>query len=191
MADHSAIEWTEATPIVDRGGRRTRYYQRKRTDRPGARERREHAALGLAWCRGCREWLPLATVRSGVCRPCANVEYRRAYAADGAAIRAQKYARKRGLATIPPWWREDTLTGSCAYGCGRPATTLDHIMPVARGGRSAPGNLAPTCGRCNSSKKDSDPAPWVERGCIAVPDLWDDLIALAIQHGTDEWLEAA
>lgn len=152
MSDKSHIEWTDATPMVDRDGRRTRYYQRLRPGSPGRRERRLRAAQGDSWCRGCRAWLPLSTVRSGVCRPCANAEYRATYASDGAAVRAQKAARKRRLAVIPAWWRQEHLTGPCAYGCGRPATTLDHIWPVARGGESRPGNLAPACGSCNSRK---------------------------------------
>lgn len=192
----SSIEWTEATwpeatPIVDRDGRRVRLYQRKVTDRPGARERRERAADGQAWCRGHRDWLSSETVRSGVCRPCANAEYRAAYAKDGASIRAQKIARKRRLAVIPAWWREESLEGPCAYGCGRQATTLDHIWPVALGGESRPGNLVPACGPCNSSKKDTHPAPWVERGLAAFPGLWVNILGLAFEHGCDEWTEAA
>lgn len=191
MGATTGIEWTEATPIVDRGGRRVRYYQRKRTDRPGTAERRRMRAQGLAWCSGdCQSWLPVDEVtKNGQCRPCVNARYRASYAADGAAIRAQKYARKRGLAIIPAWWRRDNLGGPCAYGCGRVATTLDHIWPVVRGGESRPGNLAPACGRCNSRKGDRHPARWFERGFLALPDLWSELVALALEHGTDEWLQ--
>jgi 5-methylcytosine-specific restriction endonuclease McrA len=103
------------------------------------------------------------------------------------------YARKRGLNPIPPWWSADRLAdfaGNCAYGCGRPATGHDHIWPVVRGGRSVPSNVVPACQPCNSSKKDGDPTPWVERGFLAFPTQWTDVLALAIEHGTDEWLEA-
>jgi hypothetical protein len=54
-----------------------------------------------------------------------------------------------------------------------------------------PGNLAPACGRCNSAKKDQVPGPWVDRGMAALPDLWIDLVALALEHVTDEWLDIA
>lgn len=200
MADHSKIEWTEATwptqtvcEFVEGNGRkRQRIYERKFTDRPGARERREKAALGLSWCRRHRTWLPSAEVRSGVCRPCANAEYRAAYAKDGAAIRQRVYARKRNLDPIPAWWSSDRLAdfdGLCAYGCGSAATTHDHIWPVGRGGRSVPGNVVPACQSCNSSKKDGDPIPWVDRGFLAFPVQWIDVLALAMEHGTDEWIE--
>lgn len=39
----------------------------------------------------------------------------------------------------------------CAY-CGGPGGTVDHVVPIARGGTSVRGNLAPACRPCNSSK---------------------------------------
>lgn len=43
----------------------------------------------------------------------------------------------------------------CAY-CGRPAVeiTMDHVVPLARGGRHAIGNVLPACFECNSAKQD-------------------------------------
>jgi 5-methylcytosine-specific restriction endonuclease McrA len=171
-------------------------YTRKHPDVPGAAERRTRATAGEKWCRGCKAWLASDQVvpLRGVCRACANAEYNAHYASDGGVLRAQQSARSRGLALVPPWWREwsiDTFGGLCAYACGRPATSLDHVWPVRRGGRSRPGNLAPACGPCNSSKRDRDPQPWVDRGVAASPEAWADLIALAIEHGSDEWLEYA
>jgi 5-methylcytosine-specific restriction endonuclease McrA len=57
-------------------------------------------------------------------------------------------------------WREHSLahllgTPPCAY-CGtRPATSVDHIHPVSKGGLMWDcANHAPACGKCNSAKKD-------------------------------------
>lgn len=36
--------------------------------------------------------------------------------------------------------------------CGAVATTIDHIVPIARGGRNDEENLQPMCGPCNSAK---------------------------------------
>jgi 5-methylcytosine-specific restriction endonuclease McrA len=41
----------------------------------------------------------------------------------------------------------------CAY-CGAAAEAVDHVVPVARGGSGEWANLAPSCMRCNSSKRD-------------------------------------
>jgi len=40
---------------------------------------------------------------------------------------------------------------SCIY-CSNKADTIDHIIPLARGGSNNEGNLAPACRKCNSSK---------------------------------------
>jgi hypothetical protein len=39
----------------------------------------------------------------------------------------------------------------CTY-CTRPATTLDHVVPLVRGGTNHEGNITPCCKWCNSSK---------------------------------------
>jgi 5-methylcytosine-specific restriction endonuclease McrA len=166
-----------------------------RENSPGIAERRTQGALGLAWCRGCKAWLPVSKVTDqGACRPCTNAEDRQRYAANPEPYRARTNARKRGLEPIPTWWAYDRLErfgGLCAYGCGRPADTWDHIWPVSRGGLSTPGNLVPADRSCNSRKKAKDPAPWIDKGAAAFPMEWLDIADLAIQHNTDEWLEGA
>ncbi|NLC82636.1 MAG: HNH endonuclease [Lentisphaerae bacterium] len=59
------------------------------------------------------------------------------------------------------WWRQQLQKGVCHY-CGRQvgadALTLDHVVPVARGGVSTKGNVVPACKACNSEKKYLTPA---------------------------------
>lgn len=63
------------------------------------------------------------------------------------------------------WWRNRIANGVCYY-CGRkfaPATlTLDHVVPLVRGGRSTRGNCVPACKECNTRKKDLLPTEWQE-----------------------------
>jgi len=42
---------------------------------------------------------------------------------------------------------------SCAFCNSREKITMDHIIPISRGGRHSIGNLQPLCKSCNSSKK--------------------------------------
>lgn len=39
--------------------------------------------------------------------------------------------------------------------------TIDHIIPLARGGNHIPDNLAASCARCNSSRKDKLVEEWL------------------------------
>ena len=59
------------------------------------------------------------------------------------------------------WWKNILGKGSCHY-CSKkfPAKelTMDHIVPVARGGTSTKGNVVPACKKCNTEKKLSTPA---------------------------------
>jgi hypothetical protein len=62
---------------------------------------------------------------------------------------------KRGKLLVK-WKREGRI---CAY-CQSPADTLDHVLPLIRGGTNYEGNLAPACRSCNSSKSSKTITEW-------------------------------
>ena len=43
--------------------------------------------------------------------------------------------------------------GHICYYCGEDAETLDHFIPLAKGGNSKDKNLIPSCRRCNYKKQ--------------------------------------
>ena len=59
------------------------------------------------------------------------------------------------------WWQALLQKGICHY-CGRKfppgELTMDHLVPVARGGKSTRGNIVPCCRACNADKKYYTPA---------------------------------
>jgi len=63
------------------------------------------------------------------------------------------------------WWRRKISKGICYY-CGRSVDprelTMDHIVPLTRGGKSTKGNLVPACKDCNNKKKYLLPIEWEE-----------------------------
>ena len=63
------------------------------------------------------------------------------------------------------WWMRKIERGICYY-ChakvGRTRLTMDHVVPLSRGGRSTKGNLAPACKECNNKKKYLLPIEWKE-----------------------------
>jgi 5-methylcytosine-specific restriction endonuclease McrA len=50
--------------------------------------------------------------------------------------------------------------GRCAYCGSLGEMTRDHVIPLARGGRHAIGNILPACRSCNSSKRDRLLVEW-------------------------------
>lgn len=50
-----------------------------------------------------------------------------------------------------------SLWGYACWLCRRPATQVDHVKPLAKGGPHILANLRPICGPCNSKKKDRWP----------------------------------
>lgn len=73
-------------------------------------------------------------------------------------------ARAREL-RASPWWRRRIGQGVCHY-CrrqvGAAALTMDHLVPLGRGGRSRRGNVVPACKACNTRKKTLLPVEWQE-----------------------------
>jgi 5-methylcytosine-specific restriction endonuclease McrA len=59
------------------------------------------------------------------------------------------------------WWLTILNQGLCHY-CGRKFSakelTMDHVVPLARGGTSTQGNIVPACRECNRDKKLETPA---------------------------------
>jgi 5-methylcytosine-specific restriction endonuclease McrA len=65
-------------------------------------------------------------------------------------------------------WKNQIAAGKCHY-CGgtfKPSElTMDHVIPVARGGKSDRHNVVPCCKACNNAKKAR----------MAVEDILDSL----------------
>ncbi len=61
------------------------------------------------------------------------------------------------------WWKRRLAKGICHYCGGQtpPKTlTMDHVVPISRGGRSTKGNVVPACKTCNTKKKQMLPTEW-------------------------------
>ncbi len=63
------------------------------------------------------------------------------------------------------WWKSRVAKGVCHF-CGEefpPAgLTMDHLVPIVRGGKSTRGNVVPACKECNNRKKHMLPMEWEE-----------------------------
>jgi len=102
-----------------------------------------------------------------------RVASNRRYYHDGRGREVQRAAAQRRRArarTLPAtmtlaqwlrcveWWEH-----RCAY-CGRRIgrATMDHFIPVSRGGGTTASNIVPACHSCNSRKGNKLPREWME-----------------------------
>ena len=64
------------------------------------------------------------------------------------------------------WWQAELAKGVCYY-CKKKFTpeelTMDHVVPISRGGKSVKGNIVPCCKECNNKKKYLTPVEMILR----------------------------
>lgn len=79
-------------------------------------------------------------------------------------INTKKEREKARALRKTKWWQSELAKGVCHY-CGKhvgsSALTMDHIVPVSRGGKSTKGNVVPCCKECNNNKKYYTPVELV------------------------------
>lgn len=123
--------------------------------RPGSgRTLREFTCVGCgcAFKRVARPDAKYCTIQ------CANVDKgkkQRIRSDDDSRVRrhqrevvAPGLTRRERDALLATWRKQGK---SCAY-CTRPADTVDHVVPLVRGGTNYEGNLVPCCRSCNGAK---------------------------------------
>ncbi len=63
------------------------------------------------------------------------------------------------------WWKRRLSRGRCYY-CDQPIPpgelTMDHVVPLARGGQTTKSNVVPACKECNTKKQQLVPVEWQE-----------------------------
>jgi len=92
-------------------------------------------------------------------------EHRKELTLREAKRRAQKYGNTPVSELLTEaQWRDvlDQYHHRCAY-CGRKVAelTIDHVVPLSRGGKHSASNVVPACQHCNSSKSAKTPEEWV------------------------------
>jgi 5-methylcytosine-specific restriction enzyme A len=75
----------------------------------------------------------------------------------------KKEKDKARILRATQWWKRKIARGICYY-CKNPfkpkELTMDHIVPLSRGGLSTKGNVVPSCKECNNKKKQLLPMEW-------------------------------
>ena len=61
------------------------------------------------------------------------------------------------------WWKRKRSSGVCHFCGGKfppSELTMEHIVPLMRGGKSIRQNIVPACKRCNREKRNRLPVEW-------------------------------
>ncbi len=81
-------------------------------------------------------------------------------------VNESEIKKERGIARglrNSRWWKRKTAKGTCYY-CRAVLhprdITMDHIVPLVRGGKSIKGNIVTACKECNNKKKYMLPIEW-------------------------------
>ncbi|MBF0095958.1 MAG: HNH endonuclease [Magnetococcales bacterium] len=81
----------------------------------------------------------------------------------------ESMARERRKAKVlkqSAWWKNCLARGSCSY-CGKRVhpsqLTMDHKIPIVRGGQSTRSNCVPACQECNRNKENLPAEMWKSR----------------------------
>lgn len=142
-------------------------------------------------CTNCLEWLPLekfcahATCAGGRRNICSTCEGRQAYKSNPkqriAAVRKyqeahpekhlehkraanrRRHGKKmegRGVSVEEYRAIMAVFGGLCVY-CADSAETMDHVIPLSRGGKHESENLVPACKKCNFEKHNKTPSQWL------------------------------
>lgn len=68
--------------------------------------------------------------------------------------------RNSGMFLVSTKEIEKLYTQPCIYCGSKENITIDHVIPLTRGGMHSIGNLAPACSHCNSSKNNRTVTEW-------------------------------
>lgn len=83
---------------------------------------------------------------------------------DDPAFAAREKEKARELRRSR-WWQIKIQKSECYY-CrtmlDAETATMDHVVPISRGGRSVRGNVVTACKECNTQKRYLTPAEWIE-----------------------------
>jgi 5-methylcytosine-specific restriction enzyme A len=80
----------------------------------------------------------------------------RAFLVQVSEEQIRRERRKARELRASQWWKRKRAGGICHH-CGASfpprELTMDHLVPLVRGGKSTKGNLVPSCKPCNSERR--------------------------------------
>jgi 5-methylcytosine-specific restriction endonuclease McrA len=91
---------------------------------------------------------------------------------DAQTLHVKKEREKARALRKTSWWQQKMATAPCYYCQTFPIPpadkTMDHVIPLSKGGKSHRGNTVLACKTCNHQKKHMTGVDWVLKQLEAV-----------------------
>lgn len=81
-----------------------------------------------------------------------NPERARIHAKNKCARRRQRIIQGGGSFSVDEWIELCNQYGNRCLACGKPELTVDHVIPLSKGGKNDISNIQPLCMSCNQTK---------------------------------------
>jgi len=80
------------------------------------------------------------------------------------------------LSAEPLYYRDHAVCQYCGKGLTVHEVTMDHVMPISKGGPTSWDNIVAACNDCNSRKGNQAPkGQWMPKQKPYIPSIWDIL----------------
>lgn len=135
--------------VCRRAKEKTRHHQNK--DSANLRRRENHSANRKSRVAGMKEYYQANKLRALERNRKWREENRLAAQAQWNRRRSRERGAK-GECTNRQWLDRWAQFGGMCWQCGKPATEMDHLIPLAIRPLAWPSNLRPSCRACNASK---------------------------------------
>lgn len=171
LEDKRCCHCHEVKPLTEFGGNRSLPDGRGRECRACERAAKRHMRDPAAAVARVQAWVAANQERRRAYRKeyyrrnaeKVKAEVKAYYQANPEKWRAWMQARRARLRNAPGTASVAQIASRVAYYgglcwmCHKPADTIDHVIPLVRGGSHWPANLRPACRSCNSSKRSRKP----------------------------------
>lgn len=133
----------------------------------------EYGGENVFWCHKCRKYLPATPdfmTKSGKCKRCEAARARASYnpekSKEALARRRARERKAEGTVTAADIRQQLKSQKGLCWWCGKPLGekySVDHRVPLSRGGSNAPENIVITHLSCNLSKGAKMPGEYCGR----------------------------
>jgi 5-methylcytosine-specific restriction endonuclease McrA len=134
-------------------------------------------------------WAAILQKQNVIAKAWSKTDKGRAHASLHKQHRRMRLKAIPSIGVTPKQWKAICLAHSndagevcCKYCKKACKPTIEHVVPIARGGRHEPSNVVPACRSCNSSKCDQLVGEWPKAATLLSVAEFDALVSHTRKH---------